>query len=184
MSFVRKELSDVIVKWREPLIMFVLSLVPVFYLLRTQPAVWFQIVIGLLALGLLMFAIAAARRVLLQDRGLGQGYLEVSERKISFTSSDSRGVVDVDALAAIDLSTDLRDGHQNEHYWILTSAASQRLIVPGNAHGIEELISVLTSLPNIDLNAAIRFRVSGEKGVFKVWRRDGHDPLPPKLPLV
>ena len=184
MSFVRNEVSVFFQRWKEPLALMALALVPGFYFFRFAGVLWIQILLGIVTAGIFLFAIAAVRRTLLQDDGLGRGYLEVSERKISFASSDHSGVMDVAAIAAIDLSTDLRTGHQNEHYWILTSADSKRLIVPGNTHGVEDFISILTSLPGIDLNAAIKFRVSGEKGVFKVWRREVYDPLPPKLPLV
>jgi len=184
MSFLRPEVARFLTKWREAVILVGISATIAVISLIGSLAPWFSGVLFVLAIVILIFAYVAIRRVLLRDEGLGVGYVEISEQKISFFGQDGSGAFDLEDLAAVDLSTDLRSGHQSEHYWILTPEGRTPLVIPGNAHGVEDLFSALTSLPGIDLSAAIRFRVSGELGVFKVWRRDNRDPLLPEHPLV
>ncbi|MEM9715228.1 MAG: hypothetical protein AAF826_01795 [Pseudomonadota bacterium] len=184
MTFLRPELRDVAIKWKEPLALGALAVVAIVFAWRLNGSFGFQFLALLLAAGLGIFTYVGIRRVLLRDAGLGRGLVEVTEREIRFFADNEGGVVALSDLISVDLSTDLRKGKAASHYWILSSNLQPPIIVPGNALGIEDLLGTLSALPGIKMDAAMRFNTSGSPGIKNIWKKPSGDVLPPQRPLV
>lgn len=171
MNLIRPEIQAFITRWREPLVLGALGVIAILFLLFRLNAPIMVVVLGLVAIGLLSLSFVAARRVLLRDLGLGQGYVSVSEQKISYFSVEGGTALSIDDISAVHISADLRAGHHHEHYWMITGTGGAVLTIPANVSGIEDLMNSLSSLPGIDIGAAMRFAMSGKSGTLPVWTR-------------
>lgn len=95
-----------------------------------------------LAVALALLALTALRRAQVARGGDGPGIVTVDERRIVYWSAEGGGVVDGDALVAIDL-----DGTGDPPAWVLRDDLGQRLRVPVTALGADALLDLFTALP-------------------------------------
>lgn len=166
MSFVRPEARAAMMRWRETLAGVAASAVGL-YLVLTAYGAGFLIGAGLLAGGVALTA-AGVQRARFRQGGGGAGIVQVVEGQIAYFGPFGGGTVAQDALEWIDLEPGV-GGHP---VWVLIETTGNRIEVPSNAEGADDLFDVFAALPGLDTRAAVKRLTHPVRERTPVWRRD------------
>jgi hypothetical protein len=109
---------------------------------------------------------AMAQRARFHGGHGGLGVVEVDERQIAYLAPVGGGIVSLDMLSEVAITTD-RAGMPVWRF----RAADEILRVPTSAEGTEALFDALTALPGVDIEAAIRASRSRTPDTIVIWRK-------------
>lgn len=148
-EIMRPETRAILKRWREPIIAGVVVLLGLWCALATFGVLswlgWIAVVLGLAMGGV------AVQRVLFRRGGGGPGVVTVDERRVVYYGPLTGGVVDLDALARLELEPQaLPDSH-----WILTPESGEPVAIPVNAEGADALFDAFTALAGLRTDAML-----------------------------
>lgn len=163
-DFIRPEVAKNLKRHRETLSGAALVLVGLY--LAWQPG-WVMTGIGAaLTIAGLAVGVVSLRRLTFKAANDGPGVVEVTERQITYFTSQSGGAVSINALARV---TALRDAAQSAPeglHWLLEEDGGPRLIIPANAAGADALFDAFSALPGFDFGA-----VNSKNATHTAWSR-------------
>lgn len=142
-EFIRPELRAFLWRWRDVLLGAGLALFGLWWGL-TGAGIGGWLGYGLVVLGAVLMAAGVQRARFRQD-GDGPGVVQIRERRLAYFGPLDGGVIDVEDLTMLELDP---TGHPAPH-WVLTGVGGQRIAIPVNATGAEELFDVFAALPGI-----------------------------------
>lgn len=176
MSFVRPEVSSWLTRWREAIGAGVLTALGGISLWRGVAGYnWMQEVFGVILIiigGLLFFA--AVQRGRFFDANVGAGVVEVTERRITYLTSETGNFVDVAAITKLEI----RHFPNVGGVWVLKQSEGGTLFIPTSAAGAENLFDAFSALPGIEPNKLISALKEKTNRRQIIWRQiPGFHPL-------
>ena len=133
---------------------------------------WVAVALGLGGLALVWTGV---QRLRFGRGGGGPGIVQVDERRLVYWGPLTGGVMDMDALARLDLDPGAVPAH-----WVLTSLRGERLEVPVNAQGAEALFDLFAALPGFPTEAMLQALNRTEGPPVTLWRVPNVIVLPPR----
>lgn len=171
-EFFRKDATDRLRRWREPLIAAVLVAVGLWIAASPGPiAQGFGWVLALVAAVALVPAIRRAR---FTASGDAPGVVQVDERRILYMGPTHGGTVAIDELDQVSLRR-MEDGRAA---WVLVEGATL-LVIPAEARGAEALFDAFTALPGLSAQAILAARDMPQPGTTRLWTRTRDRALTP-----
>ena len=174
MSLVRPEARAVLHRWGESAVAGGLAAICVaeaVTLIRRGDIVgWFAALAAVLALFWLRSAVA---RALARRSGDAPGIVEVREREIRYFGPITGGIIELDALARIEVFV---PAPGMDPLWRLSGGDGRVLVIPLAAKGAEDLMGAFAALRNFSEMAAVSALRRAEPGRHPVWQRAGSGP--------
>jgi len=93
--------------------------------------------------------------------------VQIRERRFAYFGPLDGGVMDVDDLSKLEIDPSSHPAPS----WVLTGVGGQRLAIPINATGAEELFDVFAALPNIQTNVVLDVLSRTPDARVTVWQR-------------
>lgn len=148
MSFIRPDVTRQMRKWAEPIVGAAVIFVGIWMALRGYGRA--NLILELLGGGIAIFGvvytISATRRVLFAGDAQGAGYVEVTERRISYLAPIGGGFADIADITRIEA----RHAPDLGRCWIVHHMGGPTLFIPMNAAGGEALFDAFLALPGMD----------------------------------
>ncbi len=142
MSFVRPELRDAAMRWREVLCAVGLVLLGLWWLLGAGGLLaWVGVA---LIIGGAALALVGLQRARFRRQGGGPGVVQVDEGQITYFGPLGGGSVAVADLVRLTL-----DQRGQPDHWVLEQNGAAPLSVPVNAEGADALFDVFATLPGL-----------------------------------
>ena len=142
-DFFRPEARAFLWRWREVLTAGAVAIFGLWWALNAAGMnVWLGYLI--VAVGLAWGA-AAVQRARFAGDGDGPGVVQVRERRLAYFGPLDGGIMDVDDLTQLTLDP---TSHPDPS-WILSGVGGQRIAIPINAAGADDLFDVFAGLPGI-----------------------------------
>lgn len=164
MSFIRPEILETAIRWRETLAGAAGLLIGGYLALVGTLAA--QIIGIALVIGGALLTMAGYQRARFRRGGAGPGVLTLDEGRLSYFGPHEGGVVSVADLTSVDLMVG-REGTT----WILGSAAAPSLSVPLNAKGAEALFDVFGGLEGLNTATMLRAVEKARPGRTLIWAK-------------
>lgn len=164
MSFIRPELTETAMRWRECLAGAAAALVGA-YLGQTGTGAAAIIGTGLVIAGALLMFTGFQRARFRQGKD-GPGVVTLDEGTLTYFGPREGGVVAVSDLVAVDLLTGI-DGSA----WVLEAQGEAPLMIPVDAQGSEVLFDVFGGLDGLDTGAMLRAVESAQPGRVLIWAK-------------
>ena len=143
-EFLRPEIRQFLVRWREVLLAAAVGLLGIWWVLTGLGInFWLGILIIAVAGG---WGYAATQRVRFAQGGDGPGVVQVRERRLGYFGPLDGGVMDIADMNRLELDPATYPAPS----WILTGMGGQRVAIPINAAGSDELFDVFAALPGIE----------------------------------
>ncbi|MBM7066062.1 hypothetical protein [Actibacterium sp. 188UL27-1] len=165
MSFIRPELRDGLVRWREVII--ATGAAGFGLLLYSQGGYVFGVLGILLMIGGGAGVWVALRRMRFAADGSAPGLVEIDEGRITYLGPYGGGVAELDLLTRILINHDTA-----QPGWVLHSGDGSVLTVPLAAEGAEALFDALSALPGFSARTALRARSDEANAQTPVWSKD------------
>lgn len=147
-DFLRPEARAALTRWREVLVgAAVLAFGLWLGLTRYGFVSWLGFGIVLVGAALVYTGLQHLR---FRSAGDGPGYVEITERRITYFGPLSGGMADLDLLATLEFDPTGKPGH-----WRLTAENGAALAIPVNAAGAETLYDLFAALPGIRTEAML-----------------------------
>ncbi len=121
--------------------------------------------------GGVIWLLGGLQRALFRRGDDGPGVVQIRERRFAYFGPLDGGVMDVDDLTVLEIDP---SSHPDPS-WVLTGIGGQRLAIPINAKGAEELFDVFAALPGIKTQAVLDVLSRTPDARVTVWER--HKPL-------
>ncbi|WP_342078060.1 hypothetical protein [Yoonia sp. SS1-5] len=164
-DFLRPEVRAFFWRWREVLLATGLAVLGVW---------WGATGVGITRwLGFLCIAIGAAwgfagvQRVRFAQGADGPGVVQIRERRLAYFGPLDGGVMDVEDVISLALDP---SGYPAPH-WVITGAGGQRLAIPVNAAGSDDLFDVFASLPGINTHKMLDVLSRTPDAHVIIWAR-------------
>lgn len=169
MSFIRPEVRDGVLRWREALIGGAILFAGV-YLLASGIGLqkWLGGVMGLVGLALIW---EGMRRARFPAPGGGAGMVDVDERQITYFGPLGGGSISINDLVCVNVRTSDLGPLSPDLYWDFFDSEGQSLTIPGDAEGAELIFDALSALEGVDYEAATRAAGATDIHLFTIWRR-------------
>ena len=169
MSFIRPEVRDGVLRWREVLIGAAVLLVGL-YLLASGYGLqkWLGGVLVLVGLALIW---EGMRRARFPAPGGGAGMVDVDERQITYFGPLGGGSISINDLVRVSVRTSDLGPLAPDLYWDFFDGEGQSLTIPGDAEGAELIFDALSALEGVDYEAATRAAGATDNQLFTIWRR-------------
>jgi len=164
-GFIRPELRDGIMQWREALGGLVLLALGLWWALTGGGPL--ALVGWLLILGGAALALTGAQRARFRTGQGGPGVVAVDERQLSYFGPLEGRVMDVENLRLLELEPDARPSP----HWVLTDITGARLHIPTTAEGAEALFDVFATLPGIRTEAMLARLGRAPDQRVTIWER-------------
>jgi hypothetical protein len=168
MSFIRPEVRRELRRWREALVAGAVAGLGLWWALTGLGLIkwvgWALAVTG----GAMLWA--GIQRARFHGGHGGLGVVEVDERQIAYLAPVGGGIASLDFITEVSLGPD-RAGLP---VWRFRSG-SETLTIPTSAEGTGQLFEALTSLPGVDIEAAIRASRGRPTHETVIWRRRAPD---------
>ncbi len=142
-EFFRPEVRAFAWRWRDVLLGVALVLLGIWWRLGSV-GIGQWLGYGMIGLGVI-WALAGAQRARFRQDGDGPGVVQIRERRLAYFGPLDGGVIDVADLTMLELDP---TAHPAPH-WVLTGVGGQRIAIPINAKGAEELFDIFAGLPGI-----------------------------------
>ena len=113
------------------------------------------------------WAVAGLQRARFRQGEDGPGVVQIRERRFAYFGPLDGGVMDVDDLSKLEIDPSSHPAPS----WVLTGVGGQRLAIPINATGAEELFDVFAALPNIQTNVVLDVLSRTPDARVTVWQR-------------
>ncbi|SFR97831.1 hypothetical protein [Yoonia litorea] len=123
---------------------------------------WIMVAVGVI------WALGGAQRARFRQGDGGPGVVQIRERRFAYFGPLDGGVMDVDDLTVLQLDP---TSHPMPS-WILSGVGGQRLAIPVNAKGAEELFDVFAALPDIKTEAVLDVLSRTPDARVTVWQRN------------
>ena len=117
--------------------------------------------------GGVIWTIGGLQRAIFRQNGEGPGVVQIRERRFAYFGPLNGGVMDVDDLNILEIDP---SSHPSPS-WILSGVGGQRLAIPINAKGAEDLFDVFASLPGIRTQAMLDVLSRTPDARVLVWQR-------------
>ena len=118
-----------------------------------------------IALGV-VWALGAMQKLRFAQDGQGPGVVKIGERRLAYFGPLSGGVMEMDDLATLELEPDALP----KAHWILTSVRGDRLEIPVNADGSDDLFDLFASLPGIETEKMLHSLSTQPNYRVVIWR--------------
>ncbi|MFQ1699422.1 hypothetical protein ACJ5NV_02390 [Loktanella agnita] len=142
-DFIRPELRAFMWRWRDVLMGAVLALLGLWWGLG---GVGISRWLGYTTIALgIIWAVAGVQRARFRQGGDGPGVVQIRERRLAYFGPLDGGVIDVDDMTMLELDP---EGYPSPH-WVLSGVGGQRIAIPVNATGAEDLFDIFAGLPGI-----------------------------------
>ncbi len=142
-DFLRPELRDALMKYRDVLIGLALAVVGAWWSATAHGAVAF---IGYAAVGLgIVLMIGGWQRMRFHSEGQGPGVIQIVERRLAYLGPLTGGVMEMDDAVSLALEPQSLPAP----HWIITDAAGKVLEIPVNAEGSDALFDLFAALPGM-----------------------------------
>lgn len=125
---------------------------------------WLGYIFCLIGIG---WGIAGVQRARFAQDGGGPGVVQIRERRLAYFGPLDGGVIDVVDLAKLEIDPSSHPAPS----WLLTGIDGQRLSIPINAKGAEDLFDVFASLPDIKTNTVLDVLSRTPDARVTVWSR-------------
>ena len=165
-DFLRPEVRALAWRYRDMLLGAVVLLLGVFWAQRSFGILQW-IGFGMIALGAI-WAIAGVQRARFRQEGDGPGVVQIRERRLAYFGPLDGGVIDVEDLTMLEIDP----SSHPEPSWILTGIGGQRISIPINAAGAEDLFDVFAVLPGIKTNTVLDVLSRTPNARVTVWHKD------------
>ncbi|MFN3661136.1 hypothetical protein [Yoonia sp.] len=142
-DFFRPEARAFLWRWRDVLAAALLGLFGLWWALNAAGVtLWLGYLGIVIALG---WGIAGVQRARFASHGDGPGVVQVRERRLAYFGPLDGGIMDVDDLTQLTLDP---TSHPDPS-WVLSGVGGQRIAIPINAAGADDLFDVFAALPGI-----------------------------------
>ena len=142
-DFFRPEVRALFWRWREVLAAAALAALGLWWALTAAGMTfWLAALVIVIGLG---WGFAALQRARFAGDGEGPGVVQVRERRLAYFGPLDGGIIDVDDLTELTLDP---TSHPDPS-WILSGVGGQRIAIPINAAGADDLFDVFAALPGI-----------------------------------
>ncbi len=120
----------------------------------------------MLAAGL-VWAVAGLQRARFRQGDGGPGVVQIRERRFAYFGPLDGGMMDVDDLTKLEIDPTSHPAPS----WILSGQGGQRLAIPVNATGAEELFDVFAALPEIKTGVMLDVLSRTPDARVVIWQR-------------
>ena len=164
-DFFRPEARAFFWRWREVLLAgVVLALGAWWALTGIGINQWLGYIFCIIGTG---WGIAGVQRARFAQDGNGPGVVQIRERRLAYFGPLDGGVMDVADLSRLEMDPTSHPAPS----WVLTGIDGQRLAIPVNATGAEDLFDVFTTLPDIKTATVLAVLSRTPDARFTVWSR-------------
>lgn len=164
-DFLRPEVRALLWRWRDLLGALAVVALGLWWGLRGSGIV--QWLGYLLIAGGGIWAIAGVQRGRFHQDGHGPGVVQITERRLSYFGPLDGGVMDVGDVIRLEFDP---DGYPAPH-WVLHAGAGQRLAIPVNAAGADDLFDVFGALPGMRTRAVLDVLADPPDAAVVVWEK-------------
>ncbi|OUD10078.1 hypothetical protein BVC71_00740 [Marivivens niveibacter] len=166
-NFLRPEAVRTIKRWTQAIVGVAVTVFGLWVFVSTFGFVkWFGAGVAVLGLSIMIEGTRRARLAARMGSEIGVGMVDIDERQISWLTAEWGGAVSIDQLASVAIRIDEND----DMFWQLTQKDGERLTIPANATGAEEIMDALSALPSLNYDAAVSAINSKGAGVYVLWR--------------
>ena len=167
MSFIRPEVAELLVRWREVLIGLGIMLIGAWFVAQGG---WLMIALGCaVALGGLALAWTGSRRTLFRASGEAAGVVQIVEGRIGYFGPFYGGTVSLDDITRIEMHA-ARGGSA---YWHLHRLGEAALVIPAAAKGADTLFDAFLTLPGLTSSKLLEAQRDASVVTRIVWQRPG-----------
>lgn len=164
-DFFRPEVRAFFWRWREVLLAGVVMALGLWWALGgIGITVWLGYVFVLIGVG---WAVAAVQRARFAQDGDGPGVVQIRERRLAYFGPLDGGVMDTEDLTMLELDP----VSHPEASWVLTGVGGQRIAIPINAKGSDDLFDVFAALPGIKTETVLDVLTRTPDARVIVWSR-------------
>lgn len=164
-DFFRPEVRRFFWHWREVLLAGVVIALGLWWVLGgVGVTVGLGYIFVLIGIG---WGVAGLQRARFTQDGEGPGVVQIKERRLAYFGPLDGGVMDVEDLTMLQLDPASRP----EPSWILTGIGGQRIAIPINAKGTDDLFDVFAGLPGIKTEAVLDVLTRTPDVPVIVWSR-------------
>lgn len=164
-DFFRPEARALIHRWREVLAALLLVVFGLWWAATAAGVtVWLGYLACMIGAG---WGWAAVQRVRFAQGDDGPGVVQVRERRLAYFGPLDGGVMDLDDLTGLALDPTSYPGPS----WVLTGIGGQRLAIPVNAAGADQLFDAFAALPGIRTHAVLDVLSRTPDALVVVWAR-------------
>lgn len=170
MSFVRPELKEHFVRWREVIAAAAVAAAGLWFLGRpgfALPAI--GMILTFLGLG---WGAVSVRRLRFRQDGDAPGIVRVTEAQIAYLGPRIGGFIGLPDLTELRLLT-----YRGRRVWKLRAASGEALHIPVEADGADALFDAFAGLPGLDMSALVAALGTTAPGDGTVVALDGADRL-------
>ncbi|GLQ35915.1 hypothetical protein GCM10007939_21990 [Amylibacter marinus] len=172
MSFIRPELRDSFMKWRE-LIVILPLLILALYLVWNAIALGGRVLVVIYALVAVISLFGtywAYRRGHMRVLGAAFGHVEIDERQIIYFLNGEGWPVSINDLVDVQIARTDQNGAPDKVFWQFKDRAGTRVVIPASATGADRLVDALSALNGVDYPMVIQAMNSEVDAVFTIWR--------------
>ncbi len=148
-DFLRPEVRALAWRYRDMLLGLALVALGLFWGLRSFGILQW-IGYGMVGLGAI-WAVAGLQRARFRQEGDGPGVVQIRERRLAYFGPLDGGVMDVEDLTMLEIDPSSHPAPS----WVLSGIGGQRIAIPINAAGAEELFDVFAALPGIKTHTVL-----------------------------
>jgi len=165
-DFLRPEAKAVLWRFRDALLGAGVALLGLYWgLTRIGILGW----IGwIMVLGGIVWAVAGLQRARFRQGEDGPGVVQIRERRLAYFGPLDGGIMDVEDLSTLAIDP----ASYPSPSWILTGVDGQRLAIPINATGAEDLFDAFAALPGIDTQRMLDVLSRTPDAHTVIWQRD------------
>ncbi len=164
-DFLRPEVRAFFWRWREIVLAGVVASLGLWWVLGgVGITVWLGYIFIAIAIG---WAVAGFQRARFAQNGDGPGVVQIRERRLGYFGPLDGGVIDVEDLTKLELDP----ASHPEPSWVLSGVGGQRIAIPINAKGADDLFDVFAALPGIKTEAVLDVLSHTPDARITVWSR-------------
>lgn len=164
-DFLRPEVRALAWRYRDMLLGLILLALGLFWGLRSFGILQW-IGYGLAAFGTI-WAVAGVQLARFRQDGEGPGVVQIRERRLAYFGPLEGGVMDVDDLTMLEIDP----GSYPAPSWVLSGVGGQRIAIPINAAGADDLFDVFAALPGIRTNTVLDVLSRTPDARVTLWSR-------------
>ncbi|KQI68246.1 hypothetical protein AN189_10465 [Loktanella sp. 3ANDIMAR09] len=162
-QFIRPQARAALWRWREVFAALGLVLLGLWWAQSFGVVRWLGWALVLIGVAL---ALAGVQRARFRQDGQGPGIVALDEGRLVYMGPLTGGAMDVADLIRLELEPQALPAP----HWILTGAGGQRLEIPVNAEGSEQLFDVFAALPGIKTQAMLDVLARTPDARIVVWQ--------------
>ncbi|HKL70043.1 hypothetical protein [Salibaculum sp.] len=159
----RPEIKTLLLRWREALIGLGVTALGLYWGLASFGILqWLGWALGVAGLALVVTGVQRGR---FRRAGDGPGIVTIRERRVAYMGPEAGGLMDMDALARLELHPDGPD-------WVLVGEDGSRLAIPADARGADGLFDVFAALPGVGLDHLLQALDRPGREARTLWTRE------------